>query len=73
MMEMEDFDLSTMTVEDLFRAKDERRKRLANLPFEEKIAIVKKLQAVSKALKPARETNKIKRAAGGKKIRAKTR
>jgi hypothetical protein len=40
-----------MTVEDLFRAKEERRKRLARLPFEGKIAIVKRLQTVSKALK----------------------
>lgn len=35
------FDLSTMTVEDLFRAKKERRQRLARLPFEQKIEIVK--------------------------------
>ena len=41
-----DFDLSKMTVEDLFRAKEERRRRLANLPFEKKIEIVKKLQSV---------------------------
>lgn len=59
-MTLEDFDLSKMTVEDLFRAKDERRKRLANLPFEEKIAIVKKLQNVSRALQPAREANRVK-------------
>jgi hypothetical protein len=48
----ETFDLSKMTVEDLFRAKEERRQRLARLPFEEKIKIVKKLQAsVSDAMK----------------------
>jgi hypothetical protein len=40
-----------MTVEDLFRAKEERRKRLAKLPFEEKIRIVKKLQTISAAIK----------------------
>ncbi len=51
-MDKEDFDLSKMTVEDLFRAKEERRQRLANLPFEEKIEIVKKLQSVSRKLKP---------------------
>ena len=56
-MALQDFDLAKMTVEDLFRAKEERRKRLANLPFEEKIAIVKKLQAVSRALKPVRGVN----------------
>ncbi len=43
-----DFDLSKMTVEDLFRAKEERRRRLANLPFEKKIEIVKKLQSISR-------------------------
>ena len=53
-------DLSKMTREDLFRAKEERRKRLANLPFEEKIAIVKKLNDLSNALKPAREANRLK-------------
>jgi len=48
-MKNEDFDLSKMTVEDLFRAKKDRRQRLANLSFEEKIEIVKKLQSVSSA------------------------
>ena len=53
----EELDLSNMTVEDLFRAKDERRKRLANLPFEEKIQIVKKLQKVSRTLKDVDRAN----------------
>ena len=48
-MKDETFDLSRMTVEDLFQAKEERRERLANLPFEQKIEIVKKLQSVSRA------------------------
>ena len=48
-------DLSNMTVEDLFQAKDERRKGLAKLPFEEKIDIVKKLQSVARSLQPTRE------------------
>ena len=39
-------DLANMTVEDLFQAKTERRLRLTNLPFEQKIQIVKKLQSV---------------------------
>ena len=47
-MENEDFDLSKMTVDDLFRAKRERRQRLASLPFEQKIEIVKRLQSVSR-------------------------
>ena len=45
------FDLSKMTVEDLFRAKKERRQRLASLPFEQKIEIVKKLQSVSRTIR----------------------
>ena len=72
-METEDIDLAKMTVEDLFRAKEERRKRLARLPFEEKIAIVKKLQSVSRALQPARTANKAKRVAEPGTIRIKTR
>jgi hypothetical protein len=72
-MESDDFDLSKMTVEDLFRAKDERRKRLAKLPFEEKILIVKKLQAVSRALAPVRAANKAKRANEVVEIKIKTR
>ena len=47
-MDDEKFDLSKMTAEDLFRAKNERRQRLASLSFEEKIEIVKKLQSVSR-------------------------
>jgi hypothetical protein len=38
------FDRNKIRVEDLFRAKEERRQRLAGLPFEEKIKIVEKLQ-----------------------------
>src|ERR1700674_1179355 len=40
-MKDEALDLANMTVEDLFQAKAERRLRLANLPFEKKIEIVK--------------------------------
>jgi len=72
-MESEDFDLSKMTVEDLFRAKDERRKRLARLSFEEKIMIVKKLQEVSRSLQPLRAANKAKRATEAVEIKIKTR
>jgi hypothetical protein len=39
-------DLRNMTVEDLFQAKTARRQRLANLPFEKKIEIVKRLKSV---------------------------
>jgi len=72
-MESDDFDLSKMTVADLFRAKDERRKRLAKLPFEEKIQIVKKLQGVSRSLQPLRAANKAKRANEAVEIKIKTR
>ena len=47
-MSSKTFDLKEMTVDDLFRAKVERRRRIASLTFEEKIEIVKKLQAVSR-------------------------
>lgn len=49
-MSSETFDLSKMTLDDLFRAKEERRQRLARLPFEEKIKIVKKLQTATAAM-----------------------
>ena len=71
-MESHDIDLSKMTVEDLFRAKDERRKCLAKLPFEEKIQIVKKLQAVSRSLQPLRAANKAKCATEAVEIKIKT-
>ncbi len=38
-------DFSKLTIEDIFRAKMERRRRLASLPFEKKIEIVNKLRA----------------------------
>ncbi|HMG75560.1 MAG TPA: hypothetical protein VK582_18825 [Pyrinomonadaceae bacterium] len=53
-MSSKTFDLTKMTVEDLFRAKKERRQRLANLPFQEKIEIVKKLQAVARTIRASR-------------------
>lgn len=45
-MSSEIFDPNKITVEDIFRAKAERRRRLAKLPLEEKIEIVKRLQTV---------------------------
>ena len=38
-------DLASLTIEEIFRAKMERRQRLASLPFEKKIEIVNKLRA----------------------------
>lgn len=43
------FDPNAFTVEDLFRARMARRQGLAELPFEQKIKIVEKLQQVSTA------------------------
>lgn len=46
------FDPNNIRVDDLFRAKEQRRQQLARLPFEEKIKIVEKLQAgVTAAMK----------------------
>jgi hypothetical protein len=56
-MKSKDFNLSKMTVEDLFTAKKERRKRLANLSFEQKIEIVKKLQSVSRLARAEHATD----------------
>ena len=50
-MSSKTFDPNNFTVEELFRAKKERRQRLANLPFEEKIEIVKKLQTVATTIR----------------------
>ena len=52
-----DLDLSKMTVEDLFRAKAERRKKLADLPFEEKIEILKRLRSASRTIREQRRVN----------------
>lgn len=45
-MSSETFDPNKITIEGIFRAKHERRQRLAKLPLEEKIEIVKRLQTV---------------------------
>jgi hypothetical protein len=60
-MSSKTFDPSKMTVEDIFRAKKERRQRLAKLPFEEKIKIVKKLQSVSRTVRAAIREDRGKR------------
>lgn len=44
-------DITKLTVDDIFRAKEERRRRLAKLPFDQKIVIVNKLRAAVKAIK----------------------
>jgi hypothetical protein len=57
-MDKEPFDPDNIRIEDTFRAKEERRKRLANLPFEEKIEIVKRLQTVARTIRKEREGQK---------------
>ena len=47
-------DLSRLTIEDLFRAKEQRRQRLAALPFDKKIEIVNKLRAATAVIKNER-------------------
>jgi hypothetical protein len=46
-MSKEPFDPNKIRIEDIFRAKKQRRKELAKLPFHEKIEIVKRLQTMS--------------------------
>ena len=57
-MSRDTLDFSKMTIDDLFRAKEERRRRLARLPFEQKIEIVKRLQSVAKVIRPIREAGR---------------
>jgi hypothetical protein len=45
-MSSQQFDPNRITVEDIFRAKEERRRRLAKLPLEEKVKIVERLKTV---------------------------
>lgn len=56
-MSKETFDPEKMTIEGIFRAKDEWRKAQANLPFEEKISILKKLQALAAQIRKAERTS----------------
>ena len=47
-------DITRLTVDDIFRAKEQRRRRLASLPFDQKIVIVNKLRAAVKAIRGER-------------------
>jgi hypothetical protein len=55
MMDNKPFDRNNIRIEDIFRAKEERRKKLANLPFTEKIKIVKRLQTVARTIRKGQE------------------
>ena len=46
--------MNPLTLQDIYRAKAERRARLAALPFEEKVLIMEKLQAMGHAMRAAR-------------------
>lgn len=47
--------MKPFTREELFRAKAERRARLAALPFDEKVRIMEKLQVMGHALRATRQ------------------
>ena len=55
-MGSEKFDPNNFRIEELFRAKEQRRKELAKLPFEKKIEIVKRLQSVVTEIQRNRRT-----------------
>jgi hypothetical protein len=44
-------------ISDLMKKKAERRRRLARLPFEEKVEIVRRLQELSREIKESRDEN----------------
>lgn len=46
--------MNPISRDELFRAREERRRRLAELPFEEKVRLMEKLQAAGRTLRAAR-------------------
>lgn len=46
--------MNPLTLQDIYRAKAERRTRLAALPFDEKVRIMEKLQTMAHTLRAAR-------------------
>jgi hypothetical protein len=55
-----EFDPNKITVEGLFRAKKEWRQHQANLPFEEKIEIVKQFQTVARTFRASNSEDRDK-------------
>jgi hypothetical protein len=53
-MPTEPFDPNNFRVEELFRAKERRRKELAKLPFEKKMEIVERLKTVAEEIQKHR-------------------
>lgn len=60
-MDNKPFDPNNIRISDIFRAKEERRKELANLPFEKKIEIVKRLQTVARTIRQQKEAETIEK------------
>jgi hypothetical protein len=58
-MSKKTFDPEKVTVEALFRAKDEWRKEQAKLPYERKIEIVKKLQTLATQMRKTKRNSKV--------------
>lgn len=50
-------------ISDLLKKKEERRRALARLPFEEKVEIVRRLQELSREVKASRDGNEALRRA----------
>jgi hypothetical protein len=50
-MTIKKFDPNNFKIEELFQAKELRRKELARLPFEKKIEIVERLQSVGRQIR----------------------
>jgi len=50
-------------ISDLLKMKQERRRALARLPFEEKVEIVRRLQELSREIKESRDENEALRRA----------
>jgi hypothetical protein len=48
---------TNINISELLRKKAERRRRLARLPFEEKVEIVRRLQKLSREIKESRDEN----------------
>jgi hypothetical protein len=46
-----------INISEILRKKAERRRRLARLPFEEKVEIVRRLQRLSREIKESRDEN----------------
>jgi hypothetical protein len=60
-MSTKKFDPYNFRIEELFEAKERRRKELARLPFEKKIEIVERLQTVVREIQKQQSKDEAKR------------